>query len=45
MEFRIPTIVSLGGHGGNAGLGLGEFLVVVLDFVKDGCVRSEAGHR
>ena len=45
MELRVPAVVALGGEIGDAGLGLGEFFVVILDFVEDGCVRSEASHR
>ncbi len=39
MELRIPAVVTLGCEGRDAGLGLGEFLAVVLDFVRQ--VRPE----
>ena len=45
VELRIPTVVARGGHGCNARLRLCQSLAVVLDFVKDGCVRGEASHR
>ena len=45
VELRIPAVVTLGCEGRDAGLCLGEFLAVVLDFVKDRCVRSKASHR
>ena len=45
VELRVPAVVAFGGHGCNACFRLCQGFAVVLDFVKDGCVRGEASHR
>ena len=45
VELWVPAVVAFGGHGCNACFRLCQSFAVVLDFVEDGCVRSEASHR